>query len=152
MLALRATTIQKAVRGWIHRIQFARMKSAAIVIEKYWRGYIQRQRYRQVLTLSKFHESRNLSFFSICAVLLKTILPNFRNLSLPCLFECISERIWGWGSQINLNGIINLNKSILDIDRVCASSSSASFKADCPALQTVSGHYNTISGLLRQSK
>uniref|UniRef100_A0AAF5RTL4 Uncharacterized protein n=3 Tax=Wuchereria bancrofti TaxID=6293 RepID=A0AAF5RTL4_WUCBA len=48
MLTLRVTTIQKTVRGWIHRIQFKQMKAAAIVIEKYWRGYIQRQRYRQI--------------------------------------------------------------------------------------------------------
>ncbi|KAL3989236.1 Myosin head (motor domain) family protein [Acanthocheilonema viteae] len=48
MLILRITTIQKTVRGWIHRTQFKQMKAAAIIIEKYWRGYMQRQRYRQI--------------------------------------------------------------------------------------------------------
>ncbi|CAG9536769.1 unnamed protein product, partial [Cercopithifilaria johnstoni] len=47
MLILRVTTIQKIIRGWIHRTQFKQMKAAAIIIEKYWRGYVQRQRYRQ---------------------------------------------------------------------------------------------------------
>lgn len=50
MLILRVTIIQKTVRGWIHRIQFKQMKTAAIIIEKYWRGYVQRQRYRQVFS------------------------------------------------------------------------------------------------------
>lgn len=48
MLILCVTTIQKTVRGWIHRKQFKQMKAAAVIIEKYWQGYVQRQRYRQV--------------------------------------------------------------------------------------------------------
>uniref|UniRef100_A0A915PU59 Uncharacterized protein n=1 Tax=Setaria digitata TaxID=48799 RepID=A0A915PU59_9BILA len=48
MLILRVTTIQKNIRGWIHRMHFERMKAAALVVEKYWRGYVQRQRYRQI--------------------------------------------------------------------------------------------------------
>uniref|UniRef100_A0A0R3RZD1 SSD domain-containing protein n=1 Tax=Elaeophora elaphi TaxID=1147741 RepID=A0A0R3RZD1_9BILA len=48
MLTMRVTTIQKTVRGWIHRTEFKQMKAAAIIIEKYWRGYMQRQRYRQI--------------------------------------------------------------------------------------------------------
>lgn len=45
---VRVTTIQKSVRGWIHRMHFKRVKAAATMIEKYWRGYQQRQRYFQV--------------------------------------------------------------------------------------------------------
>ncbi|VIO88002.1 Uncharacterized protein BM_BM5723 [Brugia malayi] len=48
MLTLRVTIIQKTVRGWIHRTQFKQMKASAIIIEKYWRCYIQRQRYHQI--------------------------------------------------------------------------------------------------------
>lgn len=53
MLILRVTAIQKTVRGWIHRIQFKQMKAAAVIIEKYWRGYVQRQRYHQVFSDSE---------------------------------------------------------------------------------------------------
>ncbi|VDK73284.1 unnamed protein product [Litomosoides sigmodontis] len=48
MLILCVTTIQKTVRGWIHRTQFKQMKAAAVIIEKCWQGYVQRRRYRQI--------------------------------------------------------------------------------------------------------
>ncbi|VDM94340.1 unnamed protein product, partial [Onchocerca ochengi] len=77
MLILRVTTIQKTVRGWIHRIRFKQMKAAVIIIEKYWRGYVQRQRYRQVFS------NYNLSNFASRLKELKILtFPSFRSLKL----------------------------------------------------------------------
>lgn len=49
MLNLHATTIQRTVRGWIDKKRFVHMRMAAIIIQRYWRGYIYRQRYKQVI-------------------------------------------------------------------------------------------------------
>lgn len=49
MLSLRATMIQKVVRGWMCQVHFLRMRSAAIILQKLWRGFIERKRYKKVV-------------------------------------------------------------------------------------------------------
>ena len=50
MLNARATTIQKAVRRWQARKEFKKKRNAAIIVQKTWRGYEQRRRYKQIIT------------------------------------------------------------------------------------------------------
>lgn len=38
-------TIQKAIKGWIYRRRFLRLKQAAVVVQKYWRARGYRSRY-----------------------------------------------------------------------------------------------------------
>ncbi|CAI4233127.1 unnamed protein product [Auanema sp. JU1783] len=45
----RATTIQKAVRGWQAKKRFDKQRDAAVIIQKIWRGYDQRKRYKQII-------------------------------------------------------------------------------------------------------
>ncbi|VDN08326.1 unnamed protein product [Thelazia callipaeda] len=72
MLTLKVTLIQKTVRGWINRIQFEKMKTAAVTVQRYWRGYIQRQRYRKVLLFnltSKLFNFTQIGFARLQAIL-----------------------------------------------------------------------------------
>ena len=48
LLTKRAILIQKAVRGYLARIRFVRMKKGAVQIQRIWRGYCERQRYQKV--------------------------------------------------------------------------------------------------------
>ena len=48
VLTQRLVIIQRFIRGWIHRRRFLRQRRAAIVIQKNWRSYTQRKRYREV--------------------------------------------------------------------------------------------------------
>ncbi|GMT32791.1 hypothetical protein PFISCL1PPCAC_24088, partial [Pristionchus fissidentatus] len=45
-----ATTVQAAIRGFLHRSKFTRERNAAIVIQKTWRGYSQRQKYKKIVS------------------------------------------------------------------------------------------------------
>lgn len=41
-------TLQRAIRCWYYRRKFLRYRTAAIVIQQFYRGYIARKKYRQV--------------------------------------------------------------------------------------------------------
>ncbi|KRX49079.1 Myosin-VIIa [Trichinella murrelli] len=49
MLHIRATLIQKTVRGWLMRSKYQRTRQACIMIQKHWRRYQQETRYRKIV-------------------------------------------------------------------------------------------------------
>lgn len=44
-----ATTIQRYVRGWLHRRRFLEAKRSALALQRYGRGFITRRKYQEVL-------------------------------------------------------------------------------------------------------
>ena len=48
VLTKKLVIIQRCIRGWIYRRRFQRQRSAAIVIQRQWRRYIQRKHYLQM--------------------------------------------------------------------------------------------------------
>ncbi|KAL1244427.1 Myosin-VIIa [Trichinella spiralis] len=49
MLHIRATLIQKTIRGWLMRSKYQRTRQACIMIQKHWRRYQQETRYRKIV-------------------------------------------------------------------------------------------------------
>lgn len=47
VLTRKILILQRSIRGWVYRRRFLRMKSAAVTVQKYWKGYAQRQRYKK---------------------------------------------------------------------------------------------------------
>lgn len=50
MLNFYATSIQKNLRRYAKRKNFLAMCKSALIIQTYWRSYIQRRKYQQILT------------------------------------------------------------------------------------------------------
>lgn len=48
VLTRKILILQKAIRGWYYRRRFLRMRKSAVVIQRCWRGYIQKQHYNYV--------------------------------------------------------------------------------------------------------
>lgn len=48
VLTRKILILQRSIRGWVYRRRFLRMKAAAVTVQKYWKGYAQRQRYKKM--------------------------------------------------------------------------------------------------------
>ena len=48
VLTKKILTVQKVIRGWYYRKRFLQMRASSVIIQRKWRGYIQRKRYRAV--------------------------------------------------------------------------------------------------------
>lgn len=50
VLTRKILILQKAIRGWYYRRRFLRMRQSAVIIQRFWRGYIQKQHYISMRT------------------------------------------------------------------------------------------------------
>ncbi|KAJ9583263.1 hypothetical protein L9F63_022396, partial [Diploptera punctata] len=44
VLTRKILILQRSIRGWVYRRRYLRMKAAVVIVQKYWKGYAQRQR------------------------------------------------------------------------------------------------------------
>lgn len=84
VLTKKILTLQRAIRGWYHRRRFLRMRKNVIIIQRYWRGFIQKKKYEAVsyCVRTLFRVTPNLHMNSTDSRLFSPIPP------LPA-FQCV---------------------------------------------------------------
>ncbi len=63
VLTKNIVTLQRAIRCWYYRRKFLQFRNAAVVIQRFYRGYIQRKKYRMVSAVVHSTSNRCLFLF-----------------------------------------------------------------------------------------
>lgn len=70
-------TLQRVIKGWYYRKRYLKLRTSTVQVQRYWRGFIQRKKYRAVsfgMFLSTFRCFHLLGFLSLSLQLMNTFL------------------------------------------------------------------------------